>query len=376
MTSAAHDKHGAEAASREGLRSRWRGWFTSTGAPPAWALVGYLTAGLLVGAALSAALPHVRATLLAALTGAIVAASGSGGPSGIARRVALIAAGAALILTVVAFATGNDPVWAALAMAAVAILTSLAAAAGPLGAALGFLGSLAYFVVAGMARVANLYELVPIRWAAAHIAVGCVAGLIVVFVGTAWRKRHEPDEVTAATAPPLPVRAMWDSLRSFDEHARDGVRRAIPLAVLMFFFQREGGRDAFWIFFAAYIILITAGKAPKSLASVRVAGTLFGVVLLAAASLILPDRALFSLGFLILLAGIGLSPPYPIVGGGLTAMGSILLAGAPTGDVTGWAGHRLIDTIVGCAIALVATYLLWPRDEETEAEEAIAVPAT
>ena len=290
MTSAAHDKHGAEAASREGLRSRWHGWFTSTGAPPAWALVGYLTAGLLVGAALSAALPHVRATLLAALTGAIVAASGSGGPSGIARRVALIAAGAALVLTVVAFATGNDPVWAALAMAAVAILTSLA----------------------GMARVANLYELVPVRWAAAHIAVGCVAGLIVVFVGTAWRKRHEPDEVTAATAPPVPVRAMWDSLRSFDEHARDGVRRAIPLAVLMFFFQRQGGRDAFWIFFAAYIILITAGKAPKSLASVRVAGTLFGVVLLAAASLILPDRALFSLGFLILLAGIGFSPPYPI----------------------------------------------------------------
>jgi uncharacterized membrane protein YccC len=27
----------------------------------------------------------------------------------------------------------------------------------------------------------------------------------------------------------------------------------------------------------------------------------------------------------------------------------------------------LVDTIVGCAIALVATYLLWPRDRETEA---------
>jgi hypothetical protein len=43
---------------------------------------------------------------------------------------------------------------------------------------------------------------------------------------------------------------MWSALRSFDEHARDGVRRAVPLAVLMFFFQQEGGRDAFWIFFA------------------------------------------------------------------------------------------------------------------------------
>jgi len=60
-------------------------------------------------------------------------------------------------------------------MAVVAVLTSVAAAAGPVGAALGYLGSLAYFIVAAMARVANLYELVSLRWAAAHIAVGCLA---------------------------------------------------------------------------------------------------------------------------------------------------------------------------------------------------------
>jgi hypothetical protein len=80
---------------------------------------------------------------------------------------------------------------------------------------------------------------------------------------------------------------MWESLRSFDEHARDGVRRAIPLAVLMFFFQRDGGRDAFWSFFGAYLVLLTTGKTP-----------------------------------------------------------------------------RLLDTVIGCTIALLATYLLWPRDRE------------
>ena len=351
----------------EAPRSRLRSWFASTGAPPAWALVGYMTCGLFAGAALSAPLPHVRGTLLGALTGLVVAAAGSGGPSGISRRIAVIAAGASLVLTVVAFATGERPVLAALAMAAVAILTSLAAAAGPLGAVLGFLGSLAYFLVATMARVANLFDLVSLRWAAAHIAVGCVAGLIVVFVGTAWRRRHEPDEVKAATAPSLPIGAMWTSLRTFDEHARDGVRRAIPLAILMYFFQREGGRDAFWIFFAAYIVLLTTGKSPKSLVSARIGSTLFGVVLLAVASLVVPDRVLFSFGLVIILAGIGLSPPYPPIGGGLTALGSILMAGAPTGDVSGWAGHRLIDTVVGCAIALVAVYLLWPRDDEEQA---------
>src|SRR5262249_20353331 len=211
----------------------WRSWFASTGQPPAWGLVGYLVAGLGVGAGLGAALPQARGTLLAALASAVVAASGSGGPSGIARRVALISAGLALVLTIVAFATGGHPIWAGIAMAAVAFVTSLAAAAGTLAALLGFLGSLAYFLVATMARKANLFDLVSLKWAAAHIAVGCLGGVIVVFVGTAWRRRQESDEVRAARAP-LPLECMWESLRRFDEHARDGVRRAIPLGVLMF----------------------------------------------------------------------------------------------------------------------------------------------
>lgn len=83
---------------------------------------------------------------------------------------------------------------------------------------------------------------------------------------------------------------------------------------------------------------------------------------------------LFSLGIVILFGGIGLSPPYPVIGGGLTTIGSVLLAGAPTGDVSGWAERRLLDTVVGCAVALVATYLLWPRDSSTE--ETIPVPTS
>jgi uncharacterized membrane protein YccC len=83
-------------------------------------------------------------------------------------------------------------------------------------------------------------------------------------------------------------------------------------------------------------------------------------------SFVVADRVLFSFGVVILFSGIGLSPPYPLIGGGLTTIGSVLLAGAPTGDVAGWAERRLLDTVVGCAVALVATYLLWPRDDTTE----------
>ena len=341
----------------------WQRVVGSTGEPPAWPLVRYLVCGLVAGVALSAALPHFKATLLSALAGAIVAASASGGPSGIARRVALAAAGWTLVLTTIGFATGGDPVLAALAMAAVALLTSVAPAAGPLAGVLGFLLSLAYMLVAAMSRVANLVGLITVPWAAAHIAAGCLAGLLVAFIGTGLRRRHEPGEVRAARAP-MPIGPILASLRSFDELARDGVRRAIPLAILMYFFQLDGGRDAFWTFFAAYLILLTPGKTPRSLAAARVGTTVFGVLLLAVTSLIVPNEVLFSLGAVILFGGIGLGPPYPVIGGGLTTIGSVLMAGAPTGAIGTWATSRLLDTVIGCAIALVATYLLWPRDRE------------
>ena len=157
--------------------------------------------------------------MLGALAGLIVAAAGSGGPSLISRRVALITAALGLVLTAIAFATGGRPVWAAVAMAAVAVLTSLGAAAGPLGAVLGFLLSLAYLLVALMARTANLFELVSFRWAAAHIAVGCLAGLLVVLVGTAWRRRIEPED---RVQPALP-RVRW---RPHDDRLRPARRRA------------------------------------------------------------------------------------------------------------------------------------------------------
>jgi hypothetical protein len=195
------------AAGADPPRSRWRNWFASTGAPPARGLVRYAVSGLVVGGALGVALPQVRGTLLAALAGVIVAAAGSGGPSRISRRLALIAAASGLVLTIVGFATGNHPIWAGVAMRAVALLTSLMAAAAPLGGVLGFLLSLGYMLVATMARVANVHEFVSLRWAAAHIAAGCLGGLLVVFVGMAWRRRREPDEVRAATAP-LPIAPM------------------------------------------------------------------------------------------------------------------------------------------------------------------------
>ncbi len=159
---------------------------------------------------------------------------------------------------------------------------------------------------------------------------------------------------------------MWSSVRSFDEHARDGVRRAIPLAIGMFLYQRSGSHDALWVFLAAYVVLLPTGKSSASVALARVASTVIGVALLGVLSQVVPGRALIVLGVAAVLLSLALSPPYPLLAGGLAAMGAVVLVGAPAGDIGSWAGHRLLDTLIGCALALASMYLLWPRDRAEE----------
>jgi Fusaric acid resistance protein-like len=351
-------------------RSRLGRALGSTGAPAQWPLVLHLVAGLLAGAGLGSLLSPTKGAVLAGLTGALVAGAGASLPSAIAMRVGVFAAVTTVVSMSVAFATGGDPVLAALAMAAMAILTSAAAAAGPVGASLGTLGSLAYLLVAALGRLAHLYGEVSFPSGLARILIGCVAGLLVVSVRVAWRRSRAPRASGPANLPVAPVRAVWTSVRTLDRSARDGIRRAIPLAIGIYLFETYGTKDALWIFVAAFVVLLPTSKLPREIAAARVISSVVGVVLLGLLALVVPRPALLGCAAVAILMGMAYSRRYPIAASGLTAMGAILLTGAPAGAIGTWAGHRVLDTLVGAGLALAATYLLWPRDEPTSAARA------
>ena len=69
-------------------RSRLRSWFGSTGVAPQTTLLTYIVCGAIGGAALGFVLDPAKGAFLSGLTGAIIAAAGSRGPSRIALRVA------------------------------------------------------------------------------------------------------------------------------------------------------------------------------------------------------------------------------------------------------------------------------------------------
>lgn len=340
-----------------------RRWFGSTGAPPQTALVVYFMCGGGLGAALGFLIDPQEGALLAALTGGVIAAAGSRGPSRIALRVAGFAAVTAVIFVLVAFVVAGHPWWAAAAVAAVAITTSALAGAGPIGAALGQLGLLIYVLTVTVGTLVHLHPDVSLASGALRIVLGAAAGLVVTALGAKLRDRRDPAAAAAAPRLPSPWPALWRSLRSFDEHARDGVRRAIPLAIGIYLFERSGSRDTLWVFMAAFVVLLSSGKSPLSVALAKVVSTIVGVVLLGMLALVVPVAGLLTLAFVALLVGIDYSPRYPLLAGGLTAMGAVLLAGAPSGAIGTWAEHRLLDTLLGCALALGSMYLLWPRDK-------------
>jgi uncharacterized membrane protein YccC len=114
---------------------------------------------------------------------------------------------------------------------------------------------------------------------------------------------------------------------------------------------------------AAFVVLMPAGKSPASVAVAKVISTIVGVVLLGLLALVVPTSGLLALALVALLVGVAYTPTYPLIAGGLTAMGAVLLAGAPSGAIGTWAQHRLLDTAIGCALALGCMYLLWPRDK-------------
>lgn len=338
--------------------SAWRRWLGPTDAPPKWSSVLTAAAALLVGAAFGLMVHPERAAILSGLAAVLVAAAGASGPPAIAVRVSLLVAGLGFLATTLAFSATGHPVWAGLAMAAVTILASAAVAAGPIGAALGALTLLAYVLAVALSTMAALRPDVSIGAGILHIAIGCAAGVVVSAVSARLRRGEAPPPPKA----PSPLRPIVASLRTLDAHARDGLRRAIPLGLGIFLFEANASRDALWIFVAAFVVLLPAGKPPVAVMAVRVTTTIAAVALLGVLATVVAHQALFGAAIMLVFVGLLYGDRYPLPAGVATTMGTILFAGAPSGAIGTWATHRLLDTALGCGLAIAATFLLWPRD--------------
>ena len=345
-----------------------RGWFVSTGAPPAWRTVGAVITGVVLAGAAGLAIhggSRPAAVVVAAVAGGLVTAAGEGAgvPDRLRVRFALGAAGAVVAFGAVAVAVSGRPWLAALAMAAVAVFTSVGAGASPIGGAFGVLATLGYVLTV---VIVSAFPLPGSLGSGALTATGAVlgagVGLVVTAVAGALRRRRSTAASEQVSVFVAPWGAMWRSVRTVDEHLHDGLRRAIPLSLLVGVYEATGSHDVLWALVAALVVLMPTGKSPFELAAARVVSTVVGVVVLILLSALLPVWVLVGGAVPMVLLGTAYKASFPMLAAAATTIGAIVMVGAPAGSITGYAALRLVDTLAGAGIALAFAYLLWPAD--------------
>ena len=350
-----------------------RGWtrlFRATDAPWHISFALHIAVGLVCGTAVCLLFAGPVPALFGGLCAGLTAGISARVPGLWAGFAAVLAAGVVLVTASLGIVTSLLPWAAALALGLIIFLASLAAATGALGGALGLVASFS-FVLAASIRILRHEEAGAtgglLLVAACGVVVGAVLALVSGLVRTKGRQ----------SLPPKPAESMGAqlarSIRTRDESFHDGVRRALPVSLSVLMFSMIGSHDAYWIFFATFAILLPTGKPPLAITLTRVVGTILGVVATGLFALFLPPLALAALAAAALLTGVACQERLPVVGSALNALGAIMMVGLPSGAVTEWAAHRLVDTLIGAAIAVAAVVLLWPRDAPTP-DRAISGP--
>jgi len=333
----------------------------------AWRLMATILVGMVVGLLSGRALGYELASVQSAIVCGLTFTAGGKGRLATAVPVALVVGLVVVVYSTIGALTTGHAIAAALAMAFVAFTTTVMTASKPVGMLIGMVASMSYFLVTGV----GVLEHNAIGRSMSDIGllgvIGLVSGLVLVAIRAAI-------EQLVGTAPVVPLAAdrlsvthpMLAALRSFDTTTKDGIRRAIALGLAMLAFQVNGSHDAFWVMLTVFVILQPNGRSTVAKALLRSFGTLVGVVAVVAVSLLLPDATELPLAFASLAASLALSTRSTWLSAAFGAAAAAILVGLPSGNIVGYAGARLVDTVVGSALALAAGYLLWPHAKPSE----------
>ncbi len=333
-----------------------------------WRLMAAILLGMAAGFGVARLLGFGDSALQSAIVASLTLAAGSSGRLRTAVPVAGILGLVVVAYSTLGAVTTGYPFAAAIAMAFVAFTTSVMTAARPVGLLIGMMASYAYFLVTGI----GVLEQRAIGGTLSQIGLLGLIGLATGLVLVALRAGIEQVIGTAPAAEaerhaPSLLGPMRTAVRTFDGHAKDGVRRAIALGLAMYAFQSVGTHNSFWVMLTVFVILAPNGRTTLQKAAFRVVGTLVGVSAMVALSAVLPEKAALPLAVLALALSLAASSRSTTVSAALGAAAAATLTAVPTGDFVGYAAARLVDTLIGAALALAAGYLLWPRSRHLAA---------
>ena len=173
------------------------------------------------------------------------------------------------------------------------------------------------------------------------------------------------------------LRTIWgvlaENLTTTSPAFRHAVRLAVVVPVLDVAFQHSGLARSYWIPLSAAVVLRPDYTATMSRGLARVGGTVVGVGAVGAiVGGLHPGTA--AVVALVALTGWGAFSLYQssyAVGVAFLTGLVLMLAGVGQPATLALAGYRLLDSVIGGSVALVA-YLLWPTWSKAEAQQSLA----
>ncbi len=336
--------------------------------PLQWGLLAFAVPVMALGFGGAALIGEARNGLGAALIAMFTVIAAVASPREKLWRGALIIGLSTFAMLILATATIQTPVLAGLSMFLVAFLGTIIGTAGQALSVAGMLISMAYLIPAatGIARsisVAKAAELGLVGLVAALIAIGAILAIRAIR-GEPADGPVEGDDAGGAVAPPapaVPVRSQVRAALTFrDSTFRYALRRGTALGIAMGVYATTESQNVFWVMLTIFIVLQPDPASSWHKALSRSVGVMIGAVLVAGLGQFLPAEVIIGLGVLTLFAGlVWMQRSYTVFAAGISFL-VVAIFGASQNQFVNWAELRIVDTLIGAAIALLAGYLVFP----------------
>jgi hypothetical protein len=305
------------------------------------------------------------ASIFSGTVAGLVALVGSRGDLRASTSLAASAGVLLLVLTMLSGAVANIPLAAAIAFAGVAFLTSVASSAPPVGLLFALLGSTFYLFATGFSLVLIKDQRVSLLTLATAALVGVVWGLIVVVMRGLYTNRTSRIVARAKPARAELWLTMGTALREFRRGPKDGVRRALAFAVATYWFELVPNHDSFLILLTIAVLLPVEGRVSVLTGSYRLFGAYLTVGVALSLTFVLPAVVIYGIAIGALIYAVAVAARSTTHSDAAIAVAFLLFIGAPGADIGIYAGWRLIEAAGGFVVALLAGYVLWPRQALT-----------
>jgi hypothetical protein len=332
-------------------------------APMVWLTATVALVGLVVGALVAVAFGLGDVALPAGFVATLAGVAGGLVPPSLTRQVA-VPAGVAVALALPLALVGEGRPWVAGVVSAVVFATgTLAQQDAPTGRLVGALWSTAYVLAVGMALVRDV-PLSHTFWAGViGLAVAAATTLAARGVRVWMIRRGRGD-----AAPDIPRLPGWFGSRlvsgiatalgdwRHNAYVRLALRRMVVLTPLIAILEAWRDPVALYALIVAFSITQPTASDTLNRALARTAGTIGAILVTIAVAVVVPDWVLVAFAVLAMVAGLAYLLRSPF----LTAVGTTVLtiaAGFLAGSSAN-ATNRLVSTIVGATVGLLATVLI------------------